>query len=279
MIKFLVYNEFQKIIYRKRTYIGFILIGILIPFIVGAIDNGGNMLEKTIYGQLSDSFFFVGSLINGYLATYIIIAVLITHMPFLSTIVAADIVSGEYSKGTFRLYLSRPISRSKILLSKLIIVYGYTIILMGFFISYALLISIIWLGTGELAVFHMGLLFLSEDDALIRFFIAFLTSTVVMLTVSSLCFFISTISKNSVTPIIITISTVFVGTAISIIPIEFFEIINPYLFTGYINSYLSAFHDPIPFNTIIKLIAVCFIWTVIFLGLAFNHFINKDITD
>ena len=279
MIKFLIYNEFQKIINRKRTYIGFILIGILIPFIVGAIDNGGNMLEKTIYGQLSDSFFFVGSLINGYLATYIIIAVLITHMPFLSTIVAADIVSGEYSKGTFRLYLSRPISRSKILLSKLIIVYGYTIILMGFFISYALLISIIWLGTGELAVFHMGLLFLAEDDALIRFFIAFLTSTVVMLTVSSLCFLISTISKNSVTPIIITISTVFVGTAISIIPIEFFERINPYLFTGYINSYLSAFHDPIPFDAILRLIIVCFIWTVIFLGLAFNHFIKKDITD
>ena len=279
MIKFLIYNEFQKIIYRKRTYIGFILIGILIPFIVGAIDNGGNMLEKTIYGQLSDSFFFVGSLINGYLATYIIIAVLITHMPFLSTIVAADIVSGEYSKGTFRLYLSRPIPRSKILLSKLIIVYGYTIILMGFFISYALLISIIWLGTGELAVFHMGLLFLAEDDALVRFFIAFLTSTVVMLTVSSLCFFISTISKNSVTPIIITISTVFVGTAISIIPIEFFEKINPYLFTGYINSYLSAFHDPIPFDAILRLIIVCFIWTVTFLGLAFNHFIKKDITD
>ena len=224
-------------------------------------------------------FFFVGSLINGYLATYIIIAVLITHMPFLSTIIAADIVSGEYSKGTFRLYLSRPVSRSKILLSKLIIVYLYTILLMGFFIGYSLLISVAWLGTGELAVFHMGLLFLSEDDALIRFLIAFLTSTVVMLTVSSLCFYISTISKNSVTPIIITISTVFVGTAISIIPIEFFQTINPYLFTGYINSYLSAFHDPIPYGTIFRLIAVCFIWTVIFLGLAFNHFIKKDITD
>ena len=279
MIKFLIYNEFQKIFYRKRTYIGFILIGILIPFIVGAIDNGGNMLEKSIYGQLSDSFFFVGSLVNGYLATYIIIAVLITHMPFLSTIIAADIVSGEYSKGTFRLYLSRPIPRSRILLSKLIIVYLYTILLMAFFIGYSLLISVVWLGTGELAVFHMGLLFLSEDDVLIRFFIAFLTSTIVMLTVSSLCFYISTISKNSVTPIIITISTVFVGTAISIIPIEFFKIINPYLFTGYINSYLSAFHDPIPYDAILRLIITCFLWTGIFLTLAFNHFIKKDITD
>ena len=58
MMKLLIHNEFQKIIHRKRTYIGFILIGILIPFIVGAIDSGGNMLEKSIYGQLSDSFFF-----------------------------------------------------------------------------------------------------------------------------------------------------------------------------------------------------------------------------
>ena len=57
MIRLLIHNEFQKIFYRKRTYIGFILIGVLIPFIVGAIDNGGSMLEKSIYGQLSDSFF------------------------------------------------------------------------------------------------------------------------------------------------------------------------------------------------------------------------------
>ena len=279
MMKYLIYNEFQKVKSRKRTYISFILISILVPFIVGAIDSGGTTLEKKIYGQLADSFFFIGSLINGYLATYIIIAVLITHMPFLSTIVAADIVSGEYSKGTFRMYLSRPISRSKVLLSKLIIVFGYTIILMFYFIFYSLLVSITWLGTGELAVFHKGLLFLSENDALTRFLIAFLTSTIVMLTVSSLCFLISTISKNSVTPIIITISTVFVGTAISIIPIEFFEKLNPYLFTGYINSYLSAFYDPIPWDELKQLFLVCFVWKIIFVSTAFAHFLKKDIVD
>ena len=97
--------------------------------------------------------------------------------------------------------------------------------------------------------------------------------------VSSLCFLISTISKNSVTPIIITISTVFVGTAISIIPIEFFEKLNPYLFTGYINSYLSAFYDPIPWDELKQLFLVCFIWTIIFTSTAFAHFLKKDIVD
>ena len=76
MITTLVKSEFKKVLKRKRTYISFVLIGILIPFIIGAINTGGTTLEKNIYGQLSDSFFFVGSLLNGYLATYIIIAVL-----------------------------------------------------------------------------------------------------------------------------------------------------------------------------------------------------------
>ena len=44
--------------------------------------------------------------------------------------------------------------------------------------------------------------------------------------VSSLCFLFSTLSKNSVTPIISTISIVFIGTAVSFIPIEIFELIK-----------------------------------------------------
>ena len=279
MILILVKNEFEKVLKRKRTYISFLLIGILIPFIVGAINNGGTTLEKSIYGQLSDSFFFIGSLLNGYLATYIIIAVLINHMPFLSTIIASDIFSGEYSRSTFRMYLTRPISRTQVLVSKVIVVLAYTSALMGFFFLYALLISISWLGTGELAVFHKGILFLSSDEVIQRFALAFLISNYVMLTISLLCLLISAISKNSVTPIIITISIVFIGTAITYIPIELFKIINPYLFTGYINSFLKAFHDPIPWSHIGSLVMTCTVWSTLFVLLSLFLFNKKDITD
>jgi len=275
----LLKNELTKIVKRKRSYISFALIIFLIPFIVGAIDHGGNTLEKSLYGQLADSFLFVGSLINGYLATYIIIAILISHMPFLSTIVASEIVSGEYSKSTFRMYLTRPVSRRKILFSKLIIVFLYTTILMLFFIFYSLSISLIWLGKGDLAVFHKGLLFLSEGDVTWRFLLAFFVSNIVMITVSSLCFFISTISSNSVTPIIITISIVFIGTAISLIPIDLFQLINPYLFTGYINIFLTAFYDPVPWEEISAMILICGLWTLFFIILSFYQFENRDITE
>ena len=198
-------------------------------------------------------------------------------MPFLSTIVASEIFSREYSDGTFRMYLTRPISRSKVLLSKLIIVSIYTILLMFFFVFYTLIISYLFLGSGDLAVFHKGLLFLSEDDIIWRFFLAYIISTTVMLTTSFLCLMLSTMSKNSVTPIIITISVVFIGSIISFIPLQMFENINPYLFTGYLDLFLSSFHDPVPWNTIFISFGVCTFWSLFFLIIAFIIFNRKEI--
>ena len=114
----LFYNEIVKAFFKRRTYISFVLIALLIPVIVYAIDYGAISLQNKIYGQLQDSFIFIGSVVNGYFATYLIIAVLISHMPFLSTIVPSEIISGEYSKGTFRIYLTRPINRGAVFTSK-----------------------------------------------------------------------------------------------------------------------------------------------------------------
>ena len=279
MIKNLFINEFIKVINKKRTYISFALITVLIPFIVLAVKNGGGALERTMYGQLGDSFIFVGSLINGNLSTYIIIAILISHMPFLSTIVASEIVSGEYSKGTFRMYLTRPVSRNLVLFSKLIIVILYTTLMMLYFVFYTLFISRIILGNGDLVVFHEGLLVLDPSDVMWRFALCFWLSNILMLTVSSLCFMLSTFSRNSVTPIIVTISIVFIGTAIAFIPIELFEKINPYLFTGYIDLFLTAFHDPLPTNLFINEYLVCGVWSTLFISISFYYFNKCDILD
>ena len=277
MIRSLIINEFIKVLNKKRTYIGFILLFILVPLIILAIGDGAEYLESQIYGQLRDSFMIVGTLTNGYLSTYLIIGILITQMPFLSTIVASEIFSREYSDGTFRMYLTRPISRSKVLVSKLIIVSIYTILLMFFFVFYTLLVSYLFLGSGDLAVFHKGLLFLSEDDIIWRFFLAYIVSTTVMLTTSFLCLMLSTMSKNSVTPIIITISVVFIGSIISFIPLQIFENMNPYLFTGYLDLFLSSFHDPVPWNTIFISFGVCTFWSLFFLIIAFIIFNRKEI--
>ena len=90
---------------------------------------------------------------------------------------------------------------------------------------------------------------------------------------------ISTFSKNSVTPIIVTISVVFIGTAVAFIPIEFFENLNPYLFTGYIDLFLTAFHDPLPKKLFLQEALVCGIWSTLFIFISFYHFNKCDILD
>jgi len=275
----LFYNEIVKAFFKRRTYISFILIALLIPVIVYAIDYGAISLQNKIYGQLQDSFIFIGSVVNGYFATYLIIAVLISHMPFLSTIVPSEIISGEYSKGTFRIYLTRPINRGAVFTSKTLVVFLYTTIMMFFFFFYSLLISSLILGKGELIVFHKGILLLGEDDILWRFFLSFVFSNFVMIVVSSLCLMFSSFSKNSVTPIISTISIVFIGTAISFIPIDIFEMVDPYLFTGYIDIFLLAFYDPIPLDIFLNCFLVCFIWSILFISIAYYNFTHRDILE
>ena len=122
-----------------------------------------------------------------------------------------------------------------------------------------------------------NVLLLAEDDILWRFFLAFVLSNSVMLSVSCLCFLISTVSRNSVTPIIITISIVFIGTAIAFIPIPIFEKINPYLFTGYVDIFLTAFHDPLPFERFYDLFIITSVWSLLFVVASFKAFKNKDI--
>ena len=277
MIKNLIYIEIMKALSKKRTYIGFILLAVIIPLIVLAINNGGVYLEQKIYGQLDDSFIIFGSLTNGYLATYLIAAVLTGQMPFLTTIIPAEIVSGEYAKGNFRMYLTRPISRGNVILSKLIVVLLYTTIIMFVFIFYTLFCGVLFMGCGDHAMSHNGLIFLGYDDIIWRFFMAFLISLNVMISISCLCFMLSAFTRNSVTPIIVTISTVFIGSALSFIPLELFEIINPYLFTGYIDLFLSSFHDPIPWNEILNATIVCYVWSGLFVFVAFHHFLKKEI--
>ena len=282
MINFnLFYNELIKVLFKRRTYISFILITFLIPLIVYGFEYGAVSLEDKISSQMQDIVVTAGSAVNGYLAAYIIISILISQMSFLSTIVPSEIISGEYSKGTFRIYLTRPISRSSLFLSKVLVVLLYTTLMMLYFFTYTILVSYLILDKGMLIVFHDGIVGLDpvNDNVLYRFFLGFMLSNFIMITVSFLCLMFSSFSKNSVTPIISTISIVFIGAAILFIPIDIFEVINPYIFTGYMNNLLKAFYEPMPYELFYDCLYVCSAWSLLFLSIAYYNFIRRDILE
>ncbi|MFQ6616530.1 MAG: ABC transporter permease [Fidelibacterota bacterium] len=273
----LIQNELIKISSKWRSYIGFAVIGAFMPLILWGFSVGGGHIERDMTEQLTDTFIVVGSVFNGFLATYIVMNFLWVHIPLLVMLVAGEVVAGEGSAGTLRIYLIRPVSRSRILLAKLLGTYIYTALLIGFFVLMSLGLGSLWLGTGDLIVMHEGILVLAPATAWARFGLSFFLATGVMCVVATLCFMFSTMVNNGLGPVIGAFAILVIGLAISNIPLELFESIRPYLFTSYLDMWKKAFHDPIPWEIIGQDAMVLGLYAAGFLAVSFSVFTRKDV--
>ena len=273
----LLKNEMVKISGKWRSFIGFISIGILLPLILWGCKLGGGEIHRDMARQLQDSFVVVGSIVNGFLATHLVMNFLWVHIPFLVTLVAGDVVAGEGAAGTLRIYLTRPVSRAKILMSKLMATYLYVVALIGFFALMSLGLGSLWLGTGDLIVFHQGILILPQQTAWVRFALSFLLGIGVMFVVASLCFMFSTMVNNGIGPMIGAMAVIIVGLAVSNIPLDLFEKMRVYLFTTYFDIWKKAFYEPIPWREIGENGLILALYTTGFLGISFAIFTRKDV--
>ncbi len=274
----LIGNEIIKIFGKIRSLLGFAALAVLMPLIIWGFSKGATGIEQDIIRQLGDSFIIVGSILNGFLVTYITMNFLWVHIPFLLMLVAGDVVAGEGASGTFRIILTRRVSRIKILIAKLIATYIYTIIFITFFVIMSLGLGSLWLGIGDLVVFDKGVLILPQEMAWARFALAFLFASFVMIVVVTLCFMFSSMVNNGIGPIIGAMAIIIIGLAIATIPIDIFKTISPYIFTSYFDIWQKAFFDPIPWADIGKDVMVLSAYTAVFIIISIIHFIRKDIS-
>ena len=112
------YNELLKIVYKPRSYIGIAGITIIIGIILFAMKMDGMFYISFITGQFEQSLTFEGHILNGNLIGFIVLQMLIIHVPLLIAFVTGDLISGESAMGTIRLLLTKPLSRNSILFSK-----------------------------------------------------------------------------------------------------------------------------------------------------------------
>jgi ABC-2 type transport system permease protein len=271
-------NEIIKIFGKIRSLLGFAALAVLMPLIIWGFSKGATGIEQDIIRQLGDSFIIVGSILNGFLVTYITMNFLWVHIPFLLMLVAGDVVAGEGASGTFRIILTRRVSRIKILFAKLIATYIYTIIFITFFVIMSLGLGSLWLGIGDLVVFDKGVLILPQEMAWARFALAFLFASFVMIVVVTLCFMFSSMVNSGIGPIIGAMAIIIIGLAIATIPIDIFKTISPYIFTSYFDIWQKAFFDPIPWVDIGKDVMVLSAYTAVFIIISIIHFIRKDIS-
>ena len=273
----LVKIELTKIFRKSRTYISFGGIAILVILIEASILIDGQGILNFLTQSLSGSFYFQGNLLNGYLISFVIINTLWIHIPLLIALVTGDIVASESNLGTFRIVLTRPVSRSSLLLAKFIAAIIYTCLVVIFLGVFSLTIGLALFNKGDLIVFTNKINILPENDLLWRFAAAYGFGILSMIVVAALSFLLSVFSNNSVGPIVGTLVIIIAFTIISTFEIPFFSKLRPFLFTTYLNSWRLFFEFDIKSAFIVKSIIHLFINALVFYLASLIIFNKRDI--
>lgn len=274
-----IYNEFIKILAKPRSYIGIGALTLLICIILFAMKADGSSFISFVTSSFEQTLSFNGTILNGNLIAFIILQMLIVHIPLLVALVTGDLISGEAAMGSVRMLATKPISRTKIVISKFIAGAVYTFILTLWLIFLSLFVSKFIFGSGDLIVLNSeGLVILKEQDILWRYGLSFMVAFLSLLTVSSVSICFSAFAENSIGPIVSTMAVIILFTIIGSMEVSVFQNIKPFLFTTHMASWRSFFEDPVPYSKIFNSIIILVVHNILLVSIAIIKFNKKDIT-
>lgn len=241
--------ELYKISKRPRTYIAFLAITAIVFIFQFAFKADGESYMNFMLQSVNDSFDVDKSkAINGYFMCYIILNTLLIQVPILIALVAGDAISGEANMGTLRLILTKPVSRTQIILVKFLASFIYTLLLLFWMAVCALFISLIIFGADDMIIFRVKsdesqIMQITKDDILWRYFAAFGYAAVALTVIAALAMLLSVYAENSIGPIIATVCIVIVCTVISNINVPIIDRnVKPWLFTSYLVGWKGFFY-------------------------------------
>ena len=274
----LIRIELFKTFRKPRTYIAFVAIAAIILLVQLALYVDGETYLDFMMLSINTTFMVEGKQMNGYLVFLIILQTLLVHVPLLISLVAGDLVAGEANMGTLRLLVSKPVSRSGLLISKFLASCIYTLLLLSFMALLGLGGSVLLFGTSDLLVFKSDVLVLIDSsDVLWRYAAAYAFAGLSMITVAALAFLFSVFADNSIGPIIAAMSVIILFTILTTMDIPFFNAIKPYLFTNHMLNWKGFFDRPVDGSEVLKSILVLLGHIVFFVSLALYSFRRKDI--
>lgn len=283
--------ELFKIFKRPRTYIAFAVITVIILLVQVAMKFGGQEYMGLMMSGLNESFIVpTEEILNGYMVCFIILNLLLIHVPILVALIAGDAIAGEANMGTLRLLVSKPISRTKLLLVKFSASAIYTLLLLIWVAFFALFFSIMLFGVNDLFVAReLESNIISKHDVLWRYMAAFAFAAIGLICVAAMAFLFSVFADNSVGPIVATVCVIIIFTILTQLQIPFYdETIKPWLFTTHMLGWKGFFYvkgvEGVTVNgsieslsAILKSAGILLLYTFLFLAAAIFYFRKKNI--
>jgi len=288
--------ELFKISKRPRTYIAFAAIAAIVMIFQFAFKADGESYMNLMMQNIQDNFEIDKSkAINGYFMCYIILNTLLVQVPILVALIAGDAISGEANMGTLRLLLTKPISRTQLLLVKFFASFIFTVVLLIWMAMIALFLSMAIFGVDDMLIFRAKgeesqILQITKDDILWRYFAAFGYAAIALTVIAALSILLSVFAENSIGPIVATVCIVIFFTIVSNLNVPIIDKnVKPYLFTSYLVGWKGFFYiginddgQPIKgsienWGAIRKSLSILLAHIALFLGIAIVAFRKKDI--
>lgn len=205
-------------------------------------------------------------------------SMLVSLVTLFTVIIGASIVSSEFSWGTIKLLLIRPVSRSKILASKLITTYLFAATTVSLLFIVSFLVGLVVFGLNGMWETHIVYLDgqVVEKSMLIYLIEQYLLACVSLVMIVSIAFMISTLFKNSAMAIGISMFLLFTGNIITVVLSEY-EWSKYILFanldlTQYSNGTTLMEGMSMSFSLIVDAV-----YLLVFLSLSWYVFTKKDI--
>ncbi|MDE1385368.1 hypothetical protein CHCC14820_1554 [Bacillus paralicheniformis] len=193
--------------------------------------------------------------------------------------VAAGIVANEFSWGTVKLLVIRPISRFKILLAKYFTVLLFALALLFILFASAGITGLALFGAGDGSQVHLAYAdgTVEEKSLLLHLAGSYLLNSISLLMMATMAFMISAVFRNSSLAVGISIFLLAMGGTVTNLLATKFDWVKYILFA---NTDLTQYFDGSPLVSDMTLgfsIVVLAVYFIVFHVLAFGAFTKRDI--
>ena len=262
-------REFTKILFQRRTYVGWAGLLAVPVLIVVALDLSNSKPAPgegpPFFAQITNNGIFTPLAAIGVLSFFL--------FPLIAAMAGAFPLAGEAEQGTMKTWMSRPVSRAAILFSKwgvaiLYIVVGMLLVGVGGLVAG-------WLVFGAHPLTTLSGTTISISAGLGRIVLANLLILTALLCTISLALLVSTLSNSSLTA---AISAMVVFVVLNILNgFSYFDFMKPYTFTSYNLAFTNLFRDPIYWQPIRNALLAYGVTVAVLLVASWLIFRRKDI--
>ncbi len=264
-------SELGLVFRRRRNLVLFAVVA-AVPVIIGVALR----LAGSPRGDGADGPAFFSQVTgNGLFLSFAALTVLLTLvLPLVVSVVSGDSIAGEAGYGTLRYLLTVPAGRTRLLLTKYLVVAAFALCATALVTVAAVIAGLALFPVGPMTLLSGTTVSIADGLARLAFVTLYVAAAMASLGAIGLA--ISTLTEHAIGAIAATAIIAVASEVIDNVPQ--FAVVHPYLPTHWWTSFDSLLRAPIATSDLLHgLLSFC-VYAVIFFALAWARFTSGDVT-